>query len=280
MPKAIAEADTFLKKRLLASQELTDAEKIFVPKGHVFYVSKYVPDRNQHLYLTLASPLTAKDGKTQLQMVYAYGPHIRIEGSETQQVIKLPVTYRSQINNETTLFGSGRRQCNLTSCTMLADYLLKGALSKWAKDRGFSEPESVYMRILIKYGDTTDNDAQTKALKALGIDSYFSFSLSTKDVLDSLQAGIPVVVGFAYGSGGHICLVVGHDPIHKLWLVHDPFGIRHGASDAYDIGAYGAYDHYSYDVFQQLFLDSGGNTGWGRIVTSIANKPTGMPTGL
>lgn len=279
MPKIVAEWDTFLKKRLLSSQDLADSEKIYIPKGKELYVTKVAPDRNQHLYLVLASPVLAKDGNTRLQQVYAYDPHIKI--AETQPVLKLPVPYRSQVDNDPSLYGSGQRQCNLTSNTMLADYLLKGALTKYAKDKGYPEPESVYMRLAYKYGDTVDHAAHTKALKELGIESYFSYRLSAKDLLTSLSKGIPVVVGFRYRSSGHICVLVGHDPIKRNWLIHDPYGVRYGASDDYEIGAYGAYDPYSYAVFQQLFLDQGNaESGWGRIVTSVNGKSTGLPTGL
>lgn len=280
MPKAIAEADTFLKKKLLGSSDLTDAEKIFVKKGQAFFVTEYSPDRNQHLALTLASPFVAADGKTQLQKVYAYDPHIKIEGEDTNRVIKLPVKYCSQLDNDEAIFGPGWRQCNTTSNTMLADFLLNGELTQKAQAQGFPEPESVYMRIVGKYGDTTDHDAQTWALKELGIESYFSYSLSSKDVMLSLKANIPVVVGFAYKGSGHICVIVGHDPDKKAWLIHDPYGTRHGASDSYDVGVGGAYDSCTYDVMQQIFWDGGGEAGWGRIVTSIKGKPTGLPTGL
>ncbi len=281
MPKAIAQADTFLKKKLLGSADLADSEKIFIKKDQAFFVTEYNPDRNQHLALTLASSFTAKDGKTPLQKVYAYEPHIKIEGEDLNRPIKLPVKYCSQLDNDdTTKFGPGWRQCNTTSNTMLADYLLAGALTTMAKAQGFPEPESVYMRIVGKYGDTTDHDAQTWALKELGIESYFSYSLSAKDILLSLKANIPVVVGFAYKSSGHICIIVGHDPTQKVWFVHDPYGTRHGASDSYDVGVGGSYDPYSYDVMQQILWDSGGESGWGRIVTSIKGKPTGLPSGL
>ncbi len=280
MPKAIAQADTFLKKKLLGSTDLADSEKIFIKKDFAFYITEYSPDRNQHLLLTLASPFTAKDGKTQLQKVYAYEPHIKIEGENLNRLIKLPVKYCSQLDNDESIFGPSWRQCNTTSNTMLADYVLNGALTTMAKAQGFPEPESVYMRLVSKFGDTTDHDAQTWGLKELGINSYFSYSLSAQDLLLSLKANIPVVVGFAYKGSGHICVVVGHDPDKKVWLVHDPYGTRHGASDSYDIGVGGAYDTYSYDVMQQIFWDSGGESGWGRVVTSIKGKPTGLPSGL
>jgi hypothetical protein len=280
MPKVFVDQDTFLKKKLLGASDLADSEKIFMAKGSTFSVTDYEPARNQHLSLVLASPLTAKDGKSKLQDVFVYDPHVRVEGEGTRQMIKLPVTYRSQNNNDPSIFGPGWRQCNTTSNTMLADYLLKGELSKQAKAQGFSEPESVYMRIVTKYGDTTDHGAQTKALKDLGIETYFSYTLSAKDVLLMLKANIPVVVGFAYKGSGHICLLVGHDPVNKTWLIHDPYGTRHGASDSYDVGVGGPYDPYTYDTMQRIFWDQGGESGWGRVVTSVKGKPTGIPTNL
>ncbi|XGV99562.1 MAG: C39 family peptidase [Leptolyngbya sp. BL-A-14] len=284
MPKVIIKADTFLKKRVLGAADLADAEKIFVTKGSDFLVTEVAPDRNQHVFLKPASPLTAKDSATKLQAVYAYEPHIQIEGDDAPKLIKLNVTYASQLGNEQ-IVRDGQiwydwRQCNTTSNTMLANYLLKGELTNKAKDQRLPEPESVYMRVVAKYGDTTDHDAQTKALKELGIESYFSYTLSAKDVLQSLNAGIPVIAGFAYKYSGHICIIVGHDPANKVWLVHDPYGTRHGASDNYDIGIGGAFDPYSYDTMQRIFWDQGGEAGWGRIVTSLKGKPTGLPMGL
>jgi len=280
MPKVFVQANTILKKQLLESADLTDAEKLSLPRGKEFYASEVAPDRNQHLRLKLASPMRADDQKTMLQTVYAYDPHISVEGEGANQAIKLDVRYCSQLNNDTAVFGPGWRQCNTTSNTMLADYLLQGELSKRAKAQGHPEPESVYMRIVNKYGDTIDHVAQTKALKELGIKSYFSYSLSGADVLASLRAKVPVVCGFAYKSSGHICVIIGHDPIQKVWLVHDPYGTRHGASDSYDVGVGGACDRYSYAVMQQVFWDQGGEAGWGRIVTSVKEKPTGLVGGL
>lgn len=290
MPKVMVEESTFLKKKLLGAGDLTKSEKIFMPKGKEFFVTEFAPDRNQHFYLKLASPMTADDGQTKLEQVYAYDPHIKVEGEEACQVIKLKVNYLSQLNNEE-ITAAGQvwydwRQCNTTSNAMLADYLLKGELSKRAKDKGYKnqdgkpEPESAYMRIVADYGDTIDHEAQTKALKELKIESYFSYKVSGNDLLTALKLSIPVVAGFAYKDAGHICLIVGHDPSKKVWLVHDPYGTRHGSSNNYDVGIGGAFDSYSYDVMQRIFWDQGREAGWGRIVTSVNGKPTGLPTGL
>lgn len=284
MLKTIVNTDTFLKKRVLGSNDLADSEKVFVSKGSSFAITESAPDRNQHLFLKLASPLTAKDGITRLQALYAYDPHVKLEGDNTSQVLKLNVIYASQLGNEEIVRDGETwydwRQCNTTSNTMLANYLLKGDLTNKAKEQRFAEPESVYMRLVAKYGDTTDHDAHTKALNDLGIGSYFSYTISSKDVLMSLKANIPVVAGFAYKSAGHICIIVGHDPVNRVWLVHDPYGTRHGASNNYDIGVGGAFDLYTYDTMQSIFWDQGGEAGWGRVVTNVKGKPTGLPTGL
>jgi hypothetical protein len=292
MPKATALGNTYLKAKPFASQDLKNSEKIYIPKDHVFYITRWAPDKNQHVFMELASPLTTMDGVTRIQQVYGYDPHIKIEGEpdkpaggtggqlDTTKLIKLNVPYFQQNNNDPTVFGPGWRQCNTTSNCMLADYLLQGKLTQAAKQKGYPEPESVYMRIVAKYGDTTDHDAQTKALKEIGINTYWSDSISSKDVMLSLSYGMPVVCGFAYKSSGHICIITGHDPFKKAYLVHDPYGIRYGTSDSYDVDAWAAYDPYTYDTMQRIYWDMGNEAGWGRIVTSVNGKPTALPTGL
>jgi hypothetical protein len=52
MPKAVALSDTFLKTKLLGSQDLKDSEKVFLPKDQAFYVTSCAPARNQHYELS------------------------------------------------------------------------------------------------------------------------------------------------------------------------------------------------------------------------------------
>ncbi|MCY7393269.1 MAG: hypothetical protein LH647_17765, partial [Leptolyngbyaceae cyanobacterium CAN_BIN12] len=59
-----------------------------------------------------------------------------------------------------------------------------------------------------------------------------------------------------------------------------PYGTRYGYSDSYDVGFGGKYDAYTYSTMQMIFWDQGSEAGWGRIVTSIKGKATGLPTGL
>ena len=231
-----ARIDTIFKQHVAGSQDLAPAEKVLIKAGTRLPVTSITPGSLQHVKLELVTPLQAADGVSQLKSVYAYQPHIELEGGS--QLIKLPVKYRGQTDNDWhPTFGDGCRQCNLTSCTMLADFLLDGELTRQAQAKGLHEPESYYQTILDDYGDTTDHNCQTRALKDLGIDSYYTQqSISADDLLLSLSKGIPVVLGVKYKTGGHIVLLVGHDPDRRVWLVHDPYGTRHGASDSYEIG--------------------------------------------
>jgi hypothetical protein len=280
MPKVIVEESTVFKTSVIGSDELALSEKTSVIKGTVLMVTDYSPARNQHIWLQFDMPLTAADGTTQLQEGYAYEPHVKLEGEEVNQVIKLDVPYFSQLNNDSNVFGSGSRQCNTTANAMLADYLLEGELTRRAREQGLNEPESAYIPLVAKYGDTTDHGAQTEALRDLGVESYFSYTLSEKDLLASLRVKVPVVIGVAYRSSGHIIVVIGYDHGSQRWLMNDPYGIRYGASDSYEVGANGAGDIYSQETMQRIYWDMGREAGWGRIVTSVRGQPTGLPTGL
>jgi Peptidase_C39 like family len=280
MPKVTISANTFFKDQLLGSEVLSKSDKAFITKGQTLDVVEVSPDRNQHVYIKLATPILAQDGKTKIREVYAYAPHIKLEGEQTSQTLKLDVPYYSQLGNEE-IFAAGEvwydwRQCNTTSHTMMADFLLKGELTQKAKAEGLPEPESVYMRLVGQYGDTTNWDAQTQALEDLGIESYKSTTLSPKEVLKSLQAGIPIVAGVNYKASGHVVVIVGHDAAQKVWYIHDPYGTRHGYSNSYDIGVGGAFDVYTYDTMQQIYWDMGDENAWGRIVTKVKGKSTGL----
>lgn len=182
---------------------------------------------------------------------------------------KLPVPYFNQINNDTNYFGDGNRQCCLTSNAMAAEYLLQiykmETLAQRAQRLGFKEPESAYGHILNKYGDSGDHEANTQALKDLGLKSYFSTSLSIKDVLNSLKKRLPVPAGVHYKSYGHIICIVGANIDKEFFWVHDPYGIRGGISDYYETigGQSGKYDKYSFKIMKQLWETM--NDGWGRI---------------
>jgi hypothetical protein len=273
--------ETYLKKSIAPAASLPPSDRLLVPAGKVLAVLDSAQEKSQHRWIKLAQPLTAEDGTSQLTECYCYDPHLEVPGEKL--VLRLPVTYRSQLDNNPTWQGAPNRQCNVTSTVMMLDYVLKGRLSKLSADADFREPEGYYGKILKqKYGaDTTDHDGHTRCLKEeFGVESYWSKTLNARDLRRQLELNLPVVIGVAFKASGHILCLVGIDEVAGNYLVHDPFGIRHGASDSYDVGARGAFDVYKMALMDKLFWDIGAESGWGRIITSVAGKGTGMPLGL
>lgn len=196
------------------------------------------------------------------------------------KTVKLDVSYFNQGNNADNYFGSGSRQCCLTSNAMAANFILEDrgleSLEQRAKRLGFFEAESAYGDILKIYGDSTDHTANTAALRKFGLDSYFSTSLSVENAIASLDKKLPMPVGLHYKSSGHIVCLVGYNADEEYFWVHDPYGIRAGRADYYEAigGQSGKYDHYSFDIMEDLW--SSMNDGWGRVFTAIGGRATGF----
>jgi len=136
-------SSTWLKSKPIQSSELWNSQKIFVKQEDKIKVKEVVPDAKQHTLLTLEKSKLAADGKSSLEKVYAYTPHLKVEQPPNQRVKKLDVPYFSQLDNDTNLFGAGSRQCNLTSCSMFLA-ALKPQLREKAKTDGYKEFESFY----------------------------------------------------------------------------------------------------------------------------------------
>ncbi len=151
-------SSTWLKSKPIQSSELWDNQKIFVKQQEKIKVKEILPDAKQHTLLTLEHPKLAVDGKTYLEKVYAYTPHLKLKQPKNARVKKLDIPYFSQLDNDTHYFGPGSRQCNLTSCAMFLAGL-KPQLKEESKIKTFKEFESFYGETLAKYGDTTDHDA-------------------------------------------------------------------------------------------------------------------------
>jgi Peptidase_C39 like family len=280
-----AKFSTWLKKLDLDSRSLTDAEKIKIDAGNSLGGSISFAT-GQSMAIKLAGNST-KYGLKAGESWYLYAPDWDIPvnmGLNSKPVapasINLKVPYFAQCDTRP----DGWRYCCAHSNAMLAAFCLGESYFRQAQN--YNQAEQYYIDELSNFGDTTDHNANTATLNSMGIQSYWSQTLSPRDVQSSLILGMPVVVGFAYKQSGHICLIVGRDG--GDWLVHDPYGRRNGTSNSYfvnstDGGREGAYDRYSAAAMDRIFWDIGGDDrecGWGRIVTSVKGKIVGNGLGL
>lgn len=131
--------------------------------------------------------------------------------------VLLDVPYFSQLNPSDGALGW--RQCQTSSVAMCLAFM---------KVRGIKD-DTDYLRIVQKYGDTTDANAHKKALAQLNIMGKFSQTLSPDDLKASLDRGFPCAIGILHhgpvndpGGGGHWICVRGYD--NYGWQVHDPYG--------------------------------------------------------
>ena len=263
---------TYLKSKPIQSTELHKHEKYALNPGDSLEVKDIVPTDNQHIELILNNRVSIS--KNSYNSLYAYSPHILIISDMSNEVM-LEVPYYSQLDNSTHLFGPGSRQCNISSCSMYAAYLNKESVRK-SKELGYNTFEDYYSDILSEYGDTTNHSAHTKALRQLNIETYFSYSLSLGDIIKAIKINIPVVLGLAYKNSGHIVVATGYDLTKERLYIHDPYGIRFGGSDSYEVGVPGNFDPYSFEQLKHIWTDLGDDAGWGRICTSVYSKPTGL----
>jgi GH24 family phage-related lysozyme (muramidase) len=181
---------------------------------------------------------------------------------EVPGLIELPVPYLSQNDSATS---QGPRMCFSSSCAMAAAFLKPGALT------GNGQLDDQYLALVQRHGDTTDANAQVKALQSVGLQARFRTDGSIEDLIEKLQRGIPCPVGWLHkgpvsspSGGGHWSLVIGWDPAKREFLMHDPNGEADLVNGGYvntAIGS-GAAQRYSERNWGRRWMVEGTGSGW------------------
>jgi hypothetical protein len=141
-----------------------------------------------------------------------------------------------------------------------------------------SNADDDYLRTVLKYGDTTSAQAQIKAAADYNVKATFFRNGTRQALVDRLNAGLPVPVGFLHhgssaspSGGGHWILLVGATNTHGIF--HDPYGKLAEADGGYPKrGVGGKFVEYSWRHWLPRWEVEGPRTGWfmdlRRIVTS------------
>ncbi|MBD3885467.1 C39 family peptidase [Phormidium tenue FACHB-886] len=177
-------------------------------------------------------------------------------GTPKRPELRLNVPYYQQVDNKF----EPMRTCNTSSCAMVARFLGAKIVS-----------DDQYYQTVIKYGDTTDHNAQTKALAQVGIKSIWRIDLGFDDINKSLEAGLPCVIGIlhrgtlASPTGGHMIVVIGKTT-NQDYICHDPFGSLLDAGGGYtgDVN-HGKAVVYPRYILARRWLPEGEKSGWGRL---------------
>jgi hypothetical protein len=236
-------------------------------KQQNYAIASFKPAANNHWLIALKTPIASVDGSKTYQSWFVYADAVEVFGDDGKMVaiapksITLPVPFFAQIarSGEPTMKTAWEqgRTCNTSSCAMCAKYLGADV-----------NDDSYYFNYLKPQGDTTDHNAQTRALATLGIKSVWHTDLDYDDLDRSLELGKPVVIGIlhrgtlANPTGGHMIVVVGRTSSGD-YVFNDPYG---SGLDGYTSDVINGYEvTYSRKVLDRRWLTDGSGTGWGRI---------------
>jgi predicted chitinase len=174
-----------------------------------------------------------------------------------QQGALLAVPYEAQNDNAS---GTGYRECFSSSAAMVARYY------------GKIPSDDAYNKFRAKYGDTTDAQAQLKALSALGLTARFITTCTVALLEAELDAGRPVMVGWLHKGpvnaptgGGHWSVVVGYTPTG--FIHNDPNGEANLVAGGYINTTKGKAVAYSRANWLKRWLVEGPNSGWALLVS-------------
>lgn len=258
----IALQNTVLKKEPIQSYQLTYNQRKDVPKGKGYQVLDIV-DEGIHSKVTLDYGAG---------VWYIYNPHWEVSGVNASvgnplMGKTLKVKYFPQRDSAT---AHANRMCFSSSCAMMADYLKPNAIQVAEQE------DDYYMKnYVFKYGDTTNPNAQVRALRDLGITAQFRKNLTQAEIESQINKGIPVPVGILHHGhvsaprgGGHWICIIGWDKKTGQYSVHDPYGELDVVNGGYYGSTNGANQRYSYADLNRRWMIEGHGSGWGIIATA------------
>jgi len=174
--------------------------------------------------------------------------------ADKQKSNPLAVTYFSQRDN---ISGTGYRECFSSSCAMIANFWLPDVI----------KTDDQYNNIRAQYGDSTDSQAQVRALRSIGLEATFVSNGTIAGLKQQIDEGCPVAVGFLHHGrpdaptgGGHYAVVIGYDD--DGFILNDPYGVCNLLIGEYDGSTDGSSVHYSYGLWTKRFIVEGDGSGW------------------
>jgi hypothetical protein len=114
------------------------------------------------------------------------------------------------------------RSCFSSSCAMLLEAIKPGTLKG-------ANGDDQYLAVVQRFGDTTDSNAQLRALAHYGVTARLVQDADFQLLEQQINRGIPVPCGYIHRGpverptgSGHWLIVYGHTPTHVV--VNDPWG--------------------------------------------------------
>ena len=162
----------------------------------------------------------------------------------------------SQLDNGPT----GNRECQTSAIAMCLRFLQVPGI----------RDDLDYLRVVRRYGDTTDQGAHRRALDELKAPGRFIMNGTEELVRSEIQAGRPVALaGLHKGPvsdpfGGHWIACYGFDAAARAWIVNDPYGELDLESGTWvrTGGTSGRGQRYSWRRWSARWSPEGPGNGW------------------
>ena len=162
---------------------------------------------------------------------------------------------------------NGERKCFTSAAAMIAAH---------AKVVNTQEQ---YEEIRKEYGDTTSVFAHVKALTSLGLQVRFTQTADAEDVMEAIDAGIPVLVGWLHRGNmlrgeppmcgtdacGHWSILHGYSGRYSndpSWLLSDPAGLPNIEEGSHNPALSGHRVSVRQAAFHQRWQANGPKSGW------------------
>jgi|TARA_Y100000033_G_scaffold48432_1_gene55278 hypothetical protein len=162
---------------------------------------------------------------------------------------------------------SGARMCFTSAAAMVAVHHKK------------VHTQEEYSRIRAKFGDTTSIGAHVKALTSLGLTVTFTQSADADDVMEAIDSGIPVLVGWLHQGNmlrgeppmcssktcGHWSVIHGYSGRYSndpSWLMSDPAGVPYIEEGGHNSALSGYRVSVRQAAFYQRWQADGPKSGW------------------
>lgn len=246
---------TWLKKKPIPAAELPNDQKAKIVQGRTIRDCRIIDRKDNHTFLELGFGLGKWwvyddhwNGLTPDDEVKPYA----IDG-DLRYLRNFPYFYQQDNGSE------GWRQCQTSSIAMCLKYL----------DVPGIKDDTDYLKLVNKYGDTTERDPHFKALADLKVSARFTYNADAQDIKDEISKGLPVVAGLLHHGtvsrptgGGHFLVITGYSSTH--WLVQDPYGMLDLVNGGWaERGSTsGRNVRYSFKNMNPRMFVGGGSDGW------------------
>ena len=161
----------------------------------------------------------------------------------------------------------GERKCFTSAAAMVAAHAKR------------VNTQEQYESVLRPYGDTTSVGAHVKALTSLGLTVTFTQSADAEDVMEAIDAGIPVMVGWLHQGNmlrgeppmcgsqtcGHWSVIHGYSGRYSddpSWLMSDPAGLPDIERGGHNPALSGYRVSVRQASFHQRWQVDGPKSGW------------------